>query len=178
MAKPNIILTGFMGTGKTSVGRRLAARLQYDFIDTDDLIEERSGKTVVEIFQVDGEAVFREMEAAMARELANREGLVIATGGRLMLDRDNAALLRRNGRVFCLSAGTTEIMVRVAADPGRHRPLLDADAPRQRIETLLRRREKGYQRFPQVDTSGKTVAQVTEELLDILREDPQFPELR
>jgi shikimate kinase len=174
MPKPNIILTGFMGTGKSSVGRRLAALLDYDFIDTDDCIETRCGKTVTAIFQEDGEPVFRRMEAAMARELANRQGLVIATGGRMMLDPANAAVLSRNGKVFCLTAAAGEILARVSGDHARHRPLLDAADPLKRIEVLLRRRQEGYRRFPQLETTGKSEAEVTRDLIDRLRKEPEF----
>ena len=93
MTRPNIIITGFMGTGKTTVGKRLAAALGYDFVDTDELIVARTGQTIEEIFKEKGEAAFREMEAAIARELSEKEGTVIATGGGTMLDRDNAAAL-------------------------------------------------------------------------------------
>lgn len=174
MPKPNIILTGFMGTGKSSVGRRLAALLDYDFIDTDDCIESRCGKTVTAIFREDGETVFRQMEAAMARELANRQGLVIATGGRLMLDPANAAALSRNGKVFCLTAAAGEILARVSGDDVRRRPLIDTADPLTRIEALLRRRQQGYRRFPQVETSGKSEEEVTRELIDRLRKDSEF----
>lgn len=175
MARPNIILTGFMGTGKTSVGRRLAAFLDYEFVDTDDRIEACSGKTVAGIFRQDGEAAFRDMEAAIARELAGRQGLVIATGGRLMLDRANAAALGRHGKVFCLTATAEDILARVSGDLGRHRPLLETPDVQQRIEALLRQRRAGYRRFSQVVTTGKTVEEVTAELIRRLQADPQFP---
>lgn len=175
ISRPNVILTGFMGTGKTSVGRRLAAFLSYEFIDTDDRIEIRSGRTVAEIFRLDGEPAFRSLEAAVARELADRQGLVIATGGRLMLDPANAAALSRQGRVFCLTASAQDILDRVSGDRGRHRPLLNAADPLQRIEALLRQRREGYRRFPQVSTSGKTAQEVTRELIERLRKDPKFP---
>ena len=110
MDRPNIVLTGFMGTGKTTVGKKIAQQLAYDFVDTDELIQERAGKTVPEIFQEMGEVAFREMEAAVARELAGRQGIVISTGGRLMLDPDNAAALSSTGRVFCLVATPEDIL--------------------------------------------------------------------
>ena len=84
MSKPNIILTGFMATGKTTVGKRLAEQLDYDFVDTDELIVERSGQTVAEIFRQKGEAAFRRMESEISQELGGKEGLVVSTGGRLM----------------------------------------------------------------------------------------------
>ena len=100
----NIIFTGFMGTGKTTVGKLVAEKLGRQFIDTDELIEERQGMSIPEIFKHLGEAAFRTMEADIAQELGKKEGLVISTGGRLMLDPSNVAALSVNGRVFCLVA--------------------------------------------------------------------------
>src|SRR5512143_2336464 len=100
VTRTNIVLTGFMGTGKTTVGRLLAAQLGYEFVDTDVLIEARLGRPISQVFAELGEAAFRQMEADLAQELANREGLVISTGGRLMLDPANVAALSRQGRVF------------------------------------------------------------------------------
>ena len=164
----NIILTGFMGTGKTSVGRRLAQRLNYSFVDTDALIEARSGMTVAEIFRHRGEAAFRRLEADLAQELADGQRQVIATGGRFMLEDANAAALGRNGLVFCLWAESEEIMARVAEDGAAARPLLESSDPQARLETLLAERRSGYLRFTAVDTSGKTVDEVVGTLLDRL----------
>ena len=148
MDKPNIVLTGFMGTGKTTVGKMLARQLDYDFIDTDEFIEERAGKSVPEIFQEMGEVAFREMESAVARELADRQGVVISTGGRLMLDPGNAAALSRTGRVFCLVATPEEIMDRVTKDTSHERPLLAVPDPMQRIVELMQQRREDYGQFP------------------------------
>jgi shikimate kinase len=173
MPKANIILTGFMGTGKTTVGKLLAHRLGYRFVDTDELIQERSGKTIPEIFQEMGESAFRRMEAEIARELAAGEGLVVATGGRLMLDPENAEVLGRRGRVFCLQAAPEEIVARVTGDAGVARPLLEGDDPLTRIRALLRERGAGYARFPQVWTSGSTPEEVAGRLLDACQADLQ-----
>jgi shikimate kinase len=177
MDRPNIVLTGFMGTGKTTVGRLLARELGYDFIDTDDLIEARAGKGIPEIFGEMGEAAFREMEAAVARELAGRQGLVVSTGGRLMLDAENEAVLGRTGRVFCLVATPEEIFERVSRDAGTPRPLLSAPDPMERIAELLGQRRDGYARFPQVATSGKTPDAVAKTVLGLFlaRPDPPVP---
>jgi 3-dehydroquinate synthase len=174
MSKPNIILTGFMATGKTSVGRLLAEHLGYEFIDTDDLIVTRSGKSVAEIFRDQGESAFRAMEAQVARELGGRDGLVISTGGRLMLDADNAAALSRSGRVFCLVATPEEILDRVGQDTGHRRPLLEVPNPLQRVVELLQTRKDQYERFPQLITSDKTVAEVTSYLTGLLQADPDL----
>ncbi|HOU42472.1 MAG TPA: shikimate kinase, partial [Promineifilum sp.] len=155
----NIILTGFMGTGKTTVGRLLAARLGRDFVDSDDLIVARAGKPVADIFRDEGEERFRAWEADTAAELAGRRGLVIATGGRLMLDAANAATLGVTGPVFCLSASADEILTRLAAD-GVDRPLLAGDAAGARVAALLRQRAVGYARFRPVATDGRSPAAV------------------
>ncbi len=126
MSRPNIILTGFMATGKTTVGKLLAEQLDYEYVDTDELIVERSGQTVAEIFREKGEAAFREMEATVSRELGDKEGLVISTGGHLMLDAANAAALSKRGRVFCLVATPKEILQRIQNDKRVKRPPADA----------------------------------------------------
>lgn len=167
MPGPNIILTGFMGTGKTTVGKLVAGRLGYRFLDTDALIEERFGRTIPEIFREEGEAAFRAMEAAVARELGRRKGLVISTGGRMMLDPGNAAALGNEGRVFCLQAAPEEILARVTKDPVGQRPLLEGDDPLARIQALLREREAGYARFTLIETSGRTPGEVAARLLEL-----------
>ena len=166
MARANIILTGFMGTGKTTVGKLLAKYLGYVYVDTDELIQERSGQAIPEIFREKGEAAFRRMEADIARELGGMEGLIVSTGGRLMLNEGNAAALGANGRVFCLRATPEEIVARVKGDAGVARPLLQGGSPIERITELMRERAEGYARFPQILTSGKTPEEVARCLLD------------
>lgn len=166
MTRSNIILTGFMGTGKTTVGKLLAKQLGYLFVDTDELIQARSGQTIPEIFREKGEAAFRRMEADIARELGGMEGLIVSTGGRLMLDEGNAAALGANGRVFCLQATPEEIVARVANDAGVERPLLQGGSPIDRIAELMQERADGYARFTQILTSGKTPEAVARCLLD------------
>lgn len=166
MAQPthaNIILTGFMGTGKTTVGQRLAQRLQRPFIDTDALIVERDGRSIAQIFAEDSEAAFRAWERTVALELAQQHGLIIATGGRLMLDEDNAAALEASGQVFCLTAVPETILARVQDDSKR--PLLNVPNPAERIALLLEMRREGYGRYPQISTDGKTAEQVADEIV-------------
>jgi shikimate kinase len=168
--KKNIILTGFMGTGKTTVGKLLAAELGYEFIDTDKVIETRGGRSIPEIFRESGEDAFRSMEADLVRELAEREGLVIATGGRLMLDPANAAALSRKGLVFCLEATPDEILSRVKKKK-QSRPLLNVPEPGKRIVELLKQRADGYSRFCQVMTDDKTPREITKELINLILAD-------
>ena len=162
--RPNVVLTGFMGTGKTTVGRLLAHRLQYEFVDTDVLIEAR-GETIAEIFRSRGEDAFREIEHALAADLAARRGLVVSTGGRMMLDLRNDASLGRSGRVFCLVASPDAILARVHRDdPRRERPLLSVADPRARIVELLAERAAGYARFEQVETDGREPGAVVDDI--------------
>ena len=174
MSRQNIILTGFMATGKTTVGKLLAEQLGYEFVDTDELIVQRSGMTVAQIFREKGEAAFRKMESELARELGGKEGMVVSTGGRLMLDPSNAAALSRRGRVFCLVATPEEIQDRVSKDKGVKRPLLEAPDPLQRIVGLLQQREDDYGRFPQMVTSEKTPDEVTLNLMGIFQANPDL----
>ena len=155
MVDDNIILTGFMGTGKSTVGRLLAGQMGREFIDTDDLIAQRDGRSITNIFNEAGETHFRDLEAQVAAELAGRRGLVIATGGRLMLDPANAAALGATGPVFCLSAEPAVILSRVAAS-ANGRPLLAGDDPERRVRSLLERRAAAYARFRAVDTGDLT----------------------
>ncbi len=112
----NIIITGFMGTGKTTVGRQLATLLGYDFVDTDEMIVQRNGRSVADIFREQGESFFRGQEAQIAQELATQEGVVIATGGRLMLDPHNAEALRQHvGKFLQRTKGTKPAAIDAAA---------------------------------------------------------------
>jgi len=165
MEKNNIILTGFMGTGKTTVGKLLAKQLEYQFVDTDRLIEKKEDMSIPDIFRERGETAFRALEHQVAEELGKKSSLVIATGGGLMLDHDNAESLERTGKVFCLVASPEEILKRISTDVDGDRPLLQVENPGKRISELLRKRQKGYGRFPQIITSGKTVLQVVHELM-------------
>ena len=168
--RPNIILTGFMATGKTTVGKLLAGEFGYEFVDTDKLIEKRTGLSVAQIFRQQGEAAFRELETDLAGKLAQRQGQVIATGGRFMLDPRNAAALSAEGRVFCLVATPEEILGRVEQDAHVRRPLLEVPNPIERIVELLQERQVGYSRFPQMVTSGKSPKEVADILAALYRE--------
>lgn len=167
MKKENLILTGFMGTGKSTVGKLLAQHLDYTFVDTDELIESRQGRSIASIFSADGEPVFRQLEAQISRELAQQQGLVIASGGRLMLDKENAAILGATGPVFCLTAEPEVIAARLAGDDGQ-RPLIDGPQPEARISALLEERSAAYGRFPQISTSQRTPQQIAQEIQFLL----------
>lgn len=167
MAQTNIILTGFMGTGKSTIGSALAARLGATFIDTDQLIEQRNNCQIAEIFARQGESAFRQMEAGVALELADRRGLVIATGGGFFTNQENIRILLQNGRIFCLTATPQEILCRVKKQE-QLRPLLQHPNPLERINQLLLEREPVYRQFPQIPTSGQTVEQVVSAIINLL----------
>ncbi len=163
----NVVLTGFMGTGKSTVGRVLAERLGYTFVDTDTLIEQQHGP-IPEIFARVGEAAFRAFEAEVAATLAEGTHQVIATGGRLMLDPDNAAALGATGAVFALAASADEILRRVLGDGGSVRPLLAGDDPAGRVRSLLAERAPLYAQFPVIETGGRSPEDIAQEIMSLL----------
>lgn len=169
MTRPNIVLTGFMGTGKSSVGRAIAELSGREFVDTDDLIVQRAGRDIAEIFEQQGEAIFRAMERQVARQLSGRTELVIASGGRMMLDPVNALLLCREAVVYCLVASPQEILARLAVD-GRRRPLLEVNRPAERVRDLLAERADGYSRFLQIDTNRRRIKDVAGEIVALTEE--------
>ncbi len=160
----NIVLTGFMGTGKTTVGRHLAELLDRQFVDTDALIEMQHGP-IPAIFAEHGEAHFRHLEQQVAEGLASSTDLVIATGGKLLLDPDNVRTI--DGRIFSLVVPDDEILRRVGRN--RHRPL--AASP-QAVRSLLAERRRGYRAFTQVDASGPAPS-VAAEIRDLAVAEPR-----
>lgn len=153
-----------MGTGKTTVGRLVADRLGLTFVDTDAIIEDRHGP-IATIFAEQGEAAFRAIERELAAELAGRTGLVISTGGAMLLDDTNRDALAATGTICCLVADPDEIHRRVTADADRvERPLLAVDDPRARIAELLAERADGYGQFTQVSTAGRTPDDIADEV--------------
>lgn len=160
----NLVLVGFMGTGKSAVGRGLAARLALRFVDMDRVIEERAGQTIKEIFATHGEVRFRQLECDLARELASHDGQVIATGGGIVLNSFNLQHLGRTGVVVCLWASPEVVYQRT--EHARHLPLLESADRRARIAKLLEQREPHYRCIPlQVDTSHRSVEQVVDEVV-------------
>lgn len=168
MTQENIILTGFMGCGKTTVGKLLALDLTYDFVDTDRLIEARAGLTIPEIFSTLGEQFFRSKEREITRELSLKKGQVISTGGGLILDSENRRNLTRSGTVVCLVATPAEILKRISDSGETTRPLLQTSNPLERIIELIEQRKKSYQRFHQIDTTNRTPQEITVLIKELL----------
>jgi shikimate kinase len=138
----NIALIGFMGTGKTTVGRIVADQLKFDLLDTDALIEQRSDKKIIEIFAQNGEATFRQLEAQLVAELATRTRTVISTGGGLPTNPENLDSLKQHSLIVCLWASPEGIYERVREQS--HRPLLNDPDPLGQIRALLTAREPHY----------------------------------
>ena len=163
----NVVITGFMGAGKSKVGLEVARRLGRGFVDMDALIEERVGMTIHGIFAQRGEGFFRQQERQLCQELAKRRGLVIATGGGALIPEENRRALGASGLLVCLTCDVGEILRRLAEVEDR--PLLDGADRRERIETLLARRREAYGRIPhQIDTTGLTVEEVAGRVIKLL----------
>lgn len=155
-----------MGTGKSTVGRRLSHELGFDWIDTDRLIEERHGP-IPEIFDRSGEDVFRAIERNIASELATRTHHVFSTGGRMLLDVANIRSLSATGRIFCITADPDVLVERLLKSP-TPRPLLAGPDPEGRVRSLFAERAPLYSRFASIETGVGSPASVTTELLDIV----------
>src|SRR3989344_1423229 len=126
----NIVLVGFMGSGKTTIATKLASRLKARYISTDDLIAEREKRTINEIFTKSGEGYFRDVEGKVIKEISGQEGLVIDAGGGAVLREENMADFKSNGIVICLTADEETIMERTKKY--KHRPLLNVAAQKRK----------------------------------------------
>ena len=162
---PRIVLTGFMATGKTEVGRRLARLLGVPFIDTDKLVEAQAGRTVREVFATDGEAAFRALERRAVADACAVADAVVATGGGALLDPENRRRLAAAAPIVCLTASPEDILTRTGN--GASRPLLASATSREerlaRIRTLLAERAPAYAVATHtVDTSRLSAEQVAE----------------
>jgi 3-dehydroquinate synthase len=165
-SEPNIILTGFMGAGKTAVGREVAARLGRPFVDLDDIIAERAGKPIPAIFAQDGESVFRDREAAICQELSAPAGLVIAAGGGAAVSASNREALSRGGTLICLDASPETLLHRIGDDANR--PMLAGYDRLARIRELLAQRSAAYGAIADhVDTTELSVAAAAESVMGI-----------
>jgi shikimate kinase len=160
----NIALIGFMGTGKSSVGRMIADHLHFTFLDTDELVESRAGKSISAIFAEDGEAAFRKMEATVVAELASRKRTVISTGGGVAVGPGNLESLREHALVVCLWASPEKIWERVRGQT--HRPLLREADPLVKIRELLAVREPAYKKADVLlNTELRSVREVVQQVL-------------
>ena len=149
----HIVLVGFMGTGKSSIGRLLAAQLDRPFFDTDTWIEEQYGKRIPEIFAQEGEAAFRRYERESAEYLTTQKALIVAVGGGFVTQPATMAILHPYSYIYCLTAEPQTIYQRTKKS---NRPLLQVADPLQRIEQLLAERAPFYAPYPQIVTDGRS----------------------
>ena len=164
----NIVLVGFMGSGKTTVGKLIAEQTGMPLLDMDTIIEERAGKTINEIFADEGEAHFRALERSLVQELAAAEGNVISTGGGIVLNPLNIADFEKNGLVVCLLVDSETVLDRVRHDTSR--PLLAGDKA-SKIVALLESRKHLYESITHtIDTSGRpSPAPTATEIIELYR---------
>jgi 3-dehydroquinate synthase len=175
-AERNIVITGFMGTGKTTIGRLVAARLGRPFYDMDDQIEARFGKPIPRVFAEDGEDAFRAAESELCRRFGEESGIVLSTGGGALLNPTNRSALAANGVLICLTASVDAILERV--DHANNRPLLSGDREerRRRVRRLLDERRAAYAAIPhQVNTTGRYPKAIADEVIQVLAADAEVP---
>ena len=174
--KNRIVLTGFMGTGKTAVGEQLAQKLGCLFLDTDAMVEVATGKSILEIFEKQGEAAFREHEKKMLKKALENEKIVISTGGGAVMDDENRILMKEKGFVIALSASPEVILERVSQVDNR--PMLKFEDKEEKknqqekldkIKNLLSKRSPFYREANKiVDTTSKKIEETVSEILKLL----------
>ena len=164
----NIVLVGFMGSGKTSVGKRLSVALKREFIDMDDFIEKREGITINEIFAQKGESYFRGLEKELCKRFAKEGGRVIATGGGVIKDKENVENLKKGGVIFYLKSTPEKIAENLKYDDTR--PLLKTEDKAAKIAELMAQREPFYNAAKdiEIDVSDKTVTESVQLVLELI----------
>jgi len=163
----NIILVGFMGTGKTSIGRELAKRRGMEFIDLDDVIEEREHMKIADIFKEKGEPYFRQAEREAVRDVCGRKNLIVAAGGGAVLKQENVGDFASCGIVVCLEARPEIIVQRTSGHA--HRPLLNVAQPIKKIRELLEKRKSHYDKIADhIDTSDMSLEEAVEKIMELV----------
>lgn len=162
----NLVLVGMMGSGKTTVGRVLARQLGKQFVDSDEEIQRRTGVTIPHIFDVEGEAGFRQRESAVIADLVAGEGMVLATGGGAVLAQENREILHANGIVIYLRASVHDLWQRTRND--RNRPLLQTGDPRAKLTELFQQRDPLYTEVADIvmPSSKQSVHALVQKLAD------------
>ncbi len=160
----NIYLVGFMGTGKTAVGRELAKKKKWRFVDLDELIELREGRTIPDIFSKKGEPYFRILEKRALKEVSREEKFVVACGGGVVINKENIKMMKESGIMICLKADPSVILKRTSRSVNR--PLLNTDNPKGRIELLLKLRAPYYAMANKcINTSRFSVKEIVEKIV-------------
>lgn len=164
--RKNIVITGFMGTGKSVVAKELARKLKMEFIDMDRIIEERQGTSIADIFAGYGEKYFRAQENKLVKELSKEENMVIATGGGTLLSSDNARVLSQRGQIICLYADSQTIYNRLKRK--NNRPLLNGENILDKINHLMKERKKIYDNIKwKIDTTNITTREVVDKVINL-----------
>jgi shikimate kinase len=165
----NIILVGFMGSGKTTIAIELSHRLKMRYVSTDDMVEKKEKATINELFTRKGEEYFRSVETDCLKEALMMDNVVIDAGGGAVLKDENWANMKERGVTICLNADEETIMARTKKY--KHRPLLNVDDPKQKIRSLLAKRAHLYAKADHcVDTGDLTVKQVVEKIVKVVAE--------
>lgn len=161
----NIAIVGFMGTGKTAIARLLAEKLEADYVDIDEIIEEKEKMRIAEIFKIKGEAYFRRLEKDVVTAVSRQQGKVIACGGGVVLDEENIRNLKKSGVLICLEARPEIILKRT--ENYKHRPLLNVEDPKSTIIELLKKRKPFYARADFfLDTSDLKKEEVLQKIMN------------
>ena len=169
MMRGHIFLIGFMGCGKSTVARQLAAKLDFPYSDTDVMIEEKAGMTISEIFEKKGEPAFREMETALLRELKGQPPMIISCGGGMAMRPENAALMKEAGTVVLIKASPETILERVVRNDNR--PLLRGRKDIASISALMEERRERYEAaadFYVVTDNERRAEEVAEEIICVI----------
>ena len=173
----NIVLTGFMGTGKSLIGKRLAKKLRMSYLGTDELIERREKDSISAIFKKKGEEYFRRLETKVVKEVALLDNFVISTGGGVVLREGNIRLLKKNALIICLFASLEVIVKRTKGN--EERPLLEVNNQKKRIEELLAMRRPYYDKADlKIDTSTLDSKKVVEEIVKFLEKKKSISQSR
>ena len=160
----NIYIVGFMGTGKTTIGKEVARIKDWGFIDLDELIETRQQRKIRDIFATDGEPYFRKIEKELLAEISQCNNMVVSCGGGIVVDQQNIVCMKKTGLMLCLSAKPEVILARTSSND--ERPLLNVSKPLDKIKFLLEARRPAYeQAHTVIDTSSLKVEQVVQEVL-------------
>jgi shikimate kinase len=164
----NLVLIGFMGSGKSTVGKLVAAHLEMEFMDVDHWIEEKEGVLISEIFECAGEKAFRDIESKAVEELAQKQNLVLATGGGVVLRPSNLEALRKNGVLIHLYVDAETVLQRTKKHA--HRPLLKTEDPLAKIKSLMEERRSLYEAIPlTVNTVGRLTQDVAKDVESLFR---------
>lgn len=165
----NIVLVGFMGTGKTTIAKRLADRLNMRYVSTDELIEKREGMSIPEIFSKKGESYFRKVEKEVVKEVSDFNKAVIDAGGGVVIDPENVKNLKKNGVMVCLWTDPQTVLERTKHNT--YRPLLNVEDQLERIRELMEQRRQFYERADfHINTQKMSIEEVICEIERIVNE--------